>query len=192
LFAHFKLDPASADDIKQDLYKRLFVGTKNTDPQIGSFSGASNLTTWLNIVAMRQVIKSIQRQDKEHLVEDEILENIAAPCEDASIAVIKKAYQPQFRSSFRIALKALTARERNFLRCRVLDGLTVLQLGKLFGIHRATVFRWMATIRSKLLAETRQALANNLKADPDEVDSIVQALISQLQVTISDILGDSG
>jgi predicted DNA-binding protein (UPF0251 family) len=77
---------------------------------------------------------------------------------------MKRLYREAFRRAFHEALDMPEVRERNILRQHVLDGMTFEQMGRLYGVHRATVCRWMSAVHQKLLTGTRQKLTETRTA----------------------------
>ena len=82
-------------------------------------------------------------------------------------------------------------RERNLLKQSVLFGATVDDLGALYKVHRATAARWIAAAREHLVEETRQRMIAHLRIGPAEYDSILELIHSQLDVSVSRVLGAS-
>jgi RNA polymerase sigma-70 factor (ECF subfamily) len=102
--------------------------------------------------------------------------------------MLKQKYREAFRQSFVEAVAALPPRERNLLRQNVIDGLSIDDLGKLYGAHRATAARWLAEARKELLAGTRVRLVERVGIPEDECDSIMRLVHSQLDVTLRRLL----
>ena len=73
----------------------------------------------------------------------------------------------------------------NGLRLHYLDGLSTERIGELYGAHRVTVARWLASARASLLDETRKRLAERLGVPATKVDSLIRILWSKLDVSLS-------
>jgi len=71
------------------------------------------------------------------------------------------------------------------LRLSVIERLGIDAIGAMFQVHRATAARWLVKVRSDLADRTREALARRIGAKPDEVDSLVGMLQSQVDVSIN-------
>jgi RNA polymerase sigma-70 factor (ECF subfamily) len=71
-----------------------------------------------------------------------------------------------------------------------LHGLTVDELAPSFGVHRATVARWLAAARERLLTETRAGLRERLGVGDATVDSILRELRGRVDVTVTRLLID--
>ena len=104
------------------------------------------------------------------------------------LLVGKQTYRAEFSASFQAALAALSARQRNFLRLKYLDGLGIDQLGALYGVHRSTAARWVVGAQEELLDGTRQRLTERLRLTRSQLDSVLRLISSQLDVSLSRLL----
>ena len=84
----------------------------------------------------------------------------------------------------------LTAREKTILRMHFLDSMNIDALGTVFQVHRATVARWLVSIRTHVLHDVRRRLSLDLGASSSEAQSLVRLLRSEVQVSIQRILGE--
>ena len=103
---------------------------------------------------------------------------------DAELGFLKQHYAREFREAFDAALAALDVDQRNVLRLHFLDGLSIDQLGRTYGVHRATAARWVVRGRQALLAETRSRLRERWRMSEPELDSVLRQVRSQLDVTL--------
>jgi RNA polymerase sigma-70 factor (ECF subfamily) len=89
-------------------------------------------------------------------------------------------------TAFQEALVALSARQRNLLRQRYLQELTVERLAAVYGVHRSTMFEWLGGARDSLLTALRGALSRRL---PDqELDSVMALMGSGLELSVRRLL----
>lgn len=82
-------------------------------------------------------------------------------------------------------MSALSVRERNLLRQRFADGIRIDQLAGLYGVHVATIGRWLAGAREQVYVVTRDILLERLRIGHAEFDSILRVVRSQLDLSIS-------
>ena len=140
------------------------------------------------------MVRAVQRRGRRRnpeLADDRWLAELASPADDAEIAHLKRLYRSEFRTAFQGALTALTGRERNMLRYRYLEGLSIDQIGEIHGVHRATVARWIKKAQETLMGETRARMMEDLVVDPDELESILRLVRSRLEVSIRTHLAPS-
>jgi RNA polymerase sigma-70 factor, ECF subfamily len=70
------------------------------------------------------------------------------------------------------------------------DGLNIEEIGLAYRVHRATVARWLAASREKILDETKRLLSQGLKLDREEVQSMIDLVRSRLDVSIYRLLDE--
>jgi RNA polymerase sigma-70 factor, ECF subfamily len=139
---------------------------------------------------MRIAMNFLRQRRRNVLVDDEAFFDAAMDGGEVDRAATRARYGEACADSLRAAFAGLTARERNLLRMHHLHGLTVDELAPSFGVHRATVARWLATARERLLAETRAGLRARLGVGDATVDSILRELRGRVDVTVTRLLID--
>ena len=150
---------------------------------IFDYAGRGTLTGWLRVLVARELVRLAKAQQRSVSLEDQLLE-IEVIDEDPVLEQLKSRYRAELASAFRIALDALSKRDRMLLRYQLIDGLTIDEIGALSRVHRATAARWLATIRDGLVERTRELLGEALGVDSVEAASIVRMVQSQLDVSV--------
>lgn len=181
---------ALAQDLKQRLREKLLVGSP---PKLTSYGGKGELIRWLKVTATREALVALEAQKKHrktHLDDDEALEHALSPHDGPELDLLKRTYRAEFRVAFHGALAALEPRSRTILRYYLVDGLTIDQLGAVYGVHRATAARWIERLREDLLLATRERLMAQVEVGRAELDSIMRLIQSQLDVSIQRHLRD--
>lgn len=166
-------------DALQNLRAKLFV-----EKRIADYVGRGSLESWLRVAATRTLLHLLEKQKNERPSNDSQIEDALLAKVDPELEYIKVRYRADFHASFRAALASLTADERNVLRLHVIDGLNIAEIGALRHVHRATVARWIADLRVKILAGTRDDLGRRLHIPPDDLDSVIGLLCSQLDQSL--------
>lgn len=184
LLARQRIDRDVAIETVQQLRIKLLTGER---PVLRAYGGVGSLKGWLRITALREAIRAQRRGRGRE--DDEISDALADKAGDPSLQYQRRLYQGEFREAFGQAVAALSVRDRNLLKQSVLYGATVDDLGALYHVHRATAARWIASAREKLAEETRQRMIEQLKIAPDEYDSILQLIQSELDVSVVRVLG---
>jgi RNA polymerase sigma-70 factor (ECF subfamily) len=179
-----KLDPPASvvEDVEQALRARLFVRTPERAPAITRYAGTGSLAGWLKVVAIREALAIIDK-DKHEGTPDE-LELLLAPGTDPELDHMREQYRHEFRAALSTAVEQLTERERGVLRCHLVERMSIDRIGEVYGVHRATAARWLATIRERLFERTRAALTARLAIGPSEYESIMRLIQSQLHVSL--------
>lgn len=176
--------PDLADVVEQMVYQKLFVTEPKVRAAINKYAGRGDLRRWLQVTALRTALDLMRSGKKETAVTSRLHDDYPDKAEDPEIAYLKQLYSSQFKTAFGQALAGLSQKERNLLRYYHLEGLTLGEIAGLYRVHEATVSRWLARIRENLLTRTRRRLADVLKVDSVEVDSIIRLIESQMEVSI--------
>jgi len=170
--------PAFADEVRQRLRERLFVGAP---PRISSWSGVAPLEAWLRATAVRMALTLLRERGQER---NEPSFEEALQSSDPELLYLRDRYRGQCQEAFHAALASLSPRDRTLLRLRYLDGLSIDALAPLHGIHRATAARWVAASRSRLLEGTRRELQARLGGSLTDLDSLLRLVRSDLVVNL--------
>jgi RNA polymerase sigma-70 factor (ECF subfamily) len=177
--------PGFAAEVAQALRVRLFVAGSERPALIGDYDGSASLLTWTRAVARRCALEEL-RARKAPISDPEGLSRlISAGTPEASLA------QDRLRDDFRVALGAavgsLTARDRSMLRRHLNEGIPIEGLARAYGVHRSSIVRWLAMARATVQERTRQHLARMLGHTEEEVDSLLRAARSRLDIDISSV-----
>ena len=176
-------DRAIGDDTRQRVCAMLLVDHAGRGPLLATYSGRGALDRWVRVVTAREAGKSWRAESTSSAVDDQALLELLAPGGDPAVAAIRQQATDAFRKAFVAAAGELERRERTALRLHLLDGLTIDDIAPLFHVHRATVARWIAAAKQKLLEATRQRLMDDLAIGPHEVDSLIRLVHSQIELT---------
>lgn len=178
-----RLDDDAAAEILQQLRDSLLVARDGAPPRILSFSGRGDLGGWLRVTATRLALRSLRGGRDVELDERGALEHGSAQA-DPELAYLRESYRRPLSQSFADALASLTPKERVMLKQQVVDGLTIDDLARLHGVHRATCARWAQHAREKLLTRTRRLFMLRARLTSDECASVFRMVRSQLDLSV--------
>jgi RNA polymerase sigma-70 factor (ECF subfamily) len=181
---------ALADEVAQELRQLLFLSRDHATPKLALYGGRGDLRNWTRTVIARVILRLLGNEPKEVPAPDDLFSAMPAAGTDVEMAHMKATYRAEFSAAFAAAVSALPPRERNLLRHAFVDGLSVDEIGSLFGVHRATAARWVAAARARLMSGVRKGLMERLKVGGDEFNSIMRLIRSQLHVTLARHLGE--
>jgi RNA polymerase sigma-70 factor (ECF subfamily) len=108
---------------------------------------------------------------------------------DPELELIKAKYRGDFTAALRDAIADLTQEDRTMMRFYLIDQLNIAEIGELFGTSRATIGRRILGARTKVLDGTRRRLKDRLRVDGSELDSLIAILHSQVDLSLSRVLG---
>jgi RNA polymerase sigma-70 factor, ECF subfamily len=182
---------ASSDQIAEvhaDLRRVLLVEDDARRAALREYAGRGDLRGYVRVMATRALIRAINRGRREIAVDDTEFFDRVLPTDDPELSILRAQYRETVDAALRAALTALDDRSRALLRYQLIDGWSIDQIGKLYGVHRATAARWLADARDVLGTGIRAELAARLRVDPDEVDSIVRLVQSRVDMSLDRLL----
>jgi RNA polymerase sigma-70 factor (ECF subfamily) len=168
--------------------KLLVAGADGRVPAIADYGGRAPLSAWLRVAAIRAALNL--RRGKANQVEPDHDRELAglAGADDVALDAIRARYRPAFEAALARALAELPVRDRTLLRLRWIEGVGLEQLATMYGVHRATVTRWLADCRAQLAERARAILADELGATSRELDSLAELVRSQLHISVVRLL----
>ena len=173
-------------DIAQEIFARLLVAREDAPPRIADYRGAGPLQGWVRVAALRVTLDRVRARDRLQREASQA----TPPTPGVEEHYIKHAYADAIRDSVEAAFGGLTPRERNLLRHSVVQGLSIDQIAPIYGVHRATIARWLARVRASLAEKTQAHLARTQSLDPAEIPTLLRAAQSRLDLTLSRLLKD--
>jgi RNA polymerase sigma-70 factor (ECF subfamily) len=165
---------AFADELRQLLRTLLFVGAA---PKIADYAGRGPLEAWVRVVATREALRLKRSQGPA-------AEPASTPGGDPELSYIKDRYRGEVAAALGEALAALEPDARAALKLYYLDGLTLEQIGALYGVHASTIWRRIGAAHGQVLDGLRARLA----LPAGEADSLVGLVRSRLDVSLSGLL----
>jgi RNA polymerase sigma-70 factor (ECF subfamily) len=186
--------PAFAAEVRQKMREELLVAPREAGapPKIAAYGGRGPLGGWLRVVAVRRALNLRRGKADDLVLDPDAGGGIASARPDPELDYLKALYRQEFKDAFASALQRLAPEERNALRVHHLDGLTLDETAVVCRVSRATVARWLAGARARILADTQKLLRDRLKVDETTMQSILRLVQSQLDVSLHAYLGESG
>ncbi len=186
--AHMKLPPERVDEIAQRARERLLVAEPGEESRVRRYAARGALRGLVGVVATRLALTSTRedRRDRPGGTSAEQSGSGLSP----ELLLVKEEYRAAFRGAFVAALSELDAHDKNLLRLHLVGGMTLADLGRMYGMHRATVVRHLARIRERIFARTKRALQGELKIDDREFSSLLGLVQSRLDVSVTSLLRD--
>jgi RNA polymerase sigma-70 factor (ECF subfamily) len=183
--ASMKLPAATVEDVRSTVRDKLLLPDGDRPPRVVDYAGRGRLRGLVQVTATRTAIDRIRHEEKE--VELPAGRDLAATA-DVTLSLIKAQYRDAFATGFANAVAAASRRDRNLLRLHFLGGMTLEQLAQMYGVHRATVVRWLAAAREAVFGATRDHVAKTLKAPADELDEMFDLVKSRVELSVERLL----
>jgi len=178
---------ALADEVGQVLRERLLLRREDGPPRIADYTGRGPLGSWLRVATLRAAA-NLTRSEKTH---DELEDNdlpTGAFAEVPELRVLEGRYKQAFRDAFRRAFAALAPDERTLLKLHFVDGVTVRKLVPILGVSSATAGRRLQAAQRLLGDRVLAELAHQTDQPAEDLESVVRALMSKLEVSLSALL----
>jgi RNA polymerase sigma-70 factor len=199
ILSTLRLTPAMVADVGQELARRLFTAPEDELPKIAEYAGRGALLMWVRAAALRLALNQLDnaavRKQAADVDVDKLLDtgraNNNAERTGPDLAFIKNHDRALVRECLQSVLGALSKEHRTLLRLYFLDGLTVEEIGKIYKLNKSTVSRRLTEVRRLLGSQMRQELARRLKLRPSEIDSLVDLVCSQLNLSLPGLLRTS-
>lgn len=184
-----RIDPSAsfADEVRQAVREKLFVGKAGAPGRIAHYSGRWPLLGWLRTIAVRTAI-DLRRAGGSAPAPDEAADAQLAAVATPELRYLKDRYGGAFKEAIGAAFDTLDDEQCNLLRLQVLDGLRTAQIAALFQVDRSTIKRRLAGCREQVLLETRRRLRETLKLSAVEFESLAGLLQSELHVSLARLL----
>jgi RNA polymerase sigma-70 factor (ECF subfamily) len=178
---------AVAEEVRQTLRERLFVGSADSPARLVGYQGRGPLLGWVRVAALRCALDLLRDRDGRAEVEldDGLTDRMAGDIEDD---LIKAQYRYEFEDSVAEALRKLPQRDRNLLRLHFCGKVSTHKLATMFGVDQSTVVRWLAAARTAVRDDARARLLERLQLTAAEVDSLAGLLVSRLDLSLAGCL----
>jgi RNA polymerase sigma-70 factor (ECF subfamily) len=181
--------PGSADreDAEQRTRRALLVGDDGS-PKIATYLGHGPLENWVAVTAIRVAVSFGRSESAERRLREKATAEAARGFDPEAI-VIKGELRRELEAAIEAALQRLEDRERLVLRLYLVSGMTLAAIGKTFDVTQPTVSRWLVRARQSVLDDVRRELGGRLRVANDDLASIANLVASQLDISISRVLG---
>ncbi len=180
--------PTFVDEVSATVRVKLLVSTGDRPPALTAYLGSGPLTSFAQVVATRAALSRKRKKSKEEPVDRDSLLQLPLDDLDPELDQIRRQVEPTFREAFREALAGLEPRERTVLRLYLVEGVGSATIGKMYGVHRATVARWVSDAREAVFSATKKRMMRELQLGSASFASLMGKVSTQLDVTLSSFL----
>src|SRR5262249_4217329 len=144
------------------------------------------LASWVRAAAVRTAINTLRDENVERRAHERA-QLVMPP--HPQLQLLRARHAGEVHHALQAAPPRPPAPDPNLPPLRYLDGLTIDEIGALYSVHRATVSKWIARARAAILDATRRRLAGQLAVTESELESLMRALRSQLEISLRGALG---
>jgi RNA polymerase sigma-70 factor (ECF subfamily) len=178
----------SADELRQRLRVKLYVGNPERAPAFASYAGRGDLGAWFRAIVARLILDHVSAR-RELPTEDTLFDALTSEVEGVETAHLRQVYRAELRAAFVEATERLSTVEKNLLRYAFVDGLGVDALAAIYKVHRATAARRLEAARESLGIHVKEVLTERLRVSETELGSIVRLVLSSVDLTLARYLG---
>lgn len=179
------------DEAVQRVRAKLLVGDGEHGPRLLDYRGEGRLRAWVRVVAIREQLMAQRGRRHETPLGDAVLAAVPDPTDDPAMAFLRHHYRKDLAAALATAIAALDARDRTLLRYSLVDGLDLGEIGAIYRTHKSTISRWLARARTRLWSATRDALTGPGGFDAAELESLVRAVRSGLDLSFERLLAEA-
>lgn len=178
------------DEVLQRTREHLLIPEAGRPPRLTTYTGQGSLLNWVRSVLFRLAL-TMHRLARP-AENAELLEVMPEPAWSAELQYIRLAHRDAFARAFSEALAEVDETERAVLRLNLVERLNIEKIGAIYGVHRATVARWVARGRTQLVAGVEARLRERLALSPEEYDAMLQSLQDNLGVSLGRLIDEGG
>ena len=167
----------------QELWKKLLAGP---DSKVIEYSARGPLQAWLRIAAARLAIDRRRAKNIVEKRETDLGEVMADQGFGPESTLTRVRFCEPFREALHSAIAELPKKERNLLRMHIQGRCSIDQIGRAYGVHRATAARWLeqSKVRIARAVRTRLEVAGTRLTD-SEFQSVARVVGGELELGLS-------
>jgi RNA polymerase sigma-70 factor (ECF subfamily) len=165
--------------------QKLLIRRPGKQARIADYEGRGTLASWVCVAAVRTAIEVARLKSPRQVPLDSTRLSASVAAGRPDLELIRHAHGADFKAALEEAFARLSSEERNLLRLSVLEGVGIDKLAGIFAAHRSTVARRLQRVRKQLFDDTRRTLSQRLGVRGPDLDSLMRAVDSQLQLSLS-------
>lgn len=150
---------------------------------LARYSGRGPLERFVRAVAANVLLNQVRGVSPEPLT-DAVVESLVEASLSPELASVARDARRTFTEALRAAFETLSPRERLLLRMHAVESATIDDLGRVYGVHKVTAFRWLEEARLRLRNGTRRHLRDAFRLDEAAIDSLLGGSDAMLDVSL--------
>lgn len=190
LLTNSRLSQDALAEIRQLVWIQIVVGTGKSKPELAAYRGLGSLRRWIQIVASHLVRKQgAPSQVTPYEDAQAVIEGLPAP-DDPEFDALKRSHLPELLEAMSGAFSTLSPKQRYLLRLHFRDRLSTIKIAQLHGVNQSTIWRDIKGALDAVHEEMKRQLQERLRLSTHDFESLVNALRSQFNLSISQILAE--
>ena len=181
--------PDERQEAEQRVWHHIFVDEARGRPRIMHYLGQGPLENWVSVAAMRVAVSFVRAETAERRLRAKVVADTSVI--DGEAIAMKDQLRDAFEAAVAEALARLEPREQLILKLHVVSGMTLEAISKSLGVSRQAVSKMFSRTREGILRAVETSLKRRLKISKTDLSSVLRLVSSQLDVSISRILGNA-
>jgi RNA polymerase sigma-70 factor (ECF subfamily) len=167
----------------QEFWKKLLSGP---DAKVHDYRGRGPLQAWLRVAAARLAIDRSRAKQAIQVRETQLGDLVADQVFGPESTLTRVRFTDPFREALLASMAELSSKERNLLRMHVQGRCSIDQIGRAYGVHRATAARWLDHVKAHILQTVRTRLQlTQANLTDSEFQSVARVVGKDLELGLS-------
>lgn len=173
-----KSDQSQTDDAIQLAFQRLLA---SSPPSIQKYAGRGPLLGWVLVTTLRCAAE-LKRSaaNRPYLQLDDVMD---LALEESDPDLTRRRGRATLKAAFQNSVSEMEPRLKTVLRLNVLEGMNIDEIGTMYGVHRATVARWIQDAKTWLHVSIRKKLVHQVGMN--ELESFLRLADHRLELSLS-------
>jgi RNA polymerase sigma-70 factor, ECF subfamily len=182
-------DRGFADDVRSTIAEELLTSAHGKTPKLARYHGQGSLRGWFTVVVQRTALAMKHAgAAMQPVASMEDFSDLLAVRFEPEIELLRGRFLPQLKAAMREAAKQLSTRQRTVLRLSLVERISMQKIAACYGVNQSTVSRWISDASEELSGNVRASLHRNCDLQDSELDSLIAAVRSRVEVSLSGLL----
>ena len=176
-------DPEFVIEALRELWDKLLFAE---NAKVAEYCARGPLQAWVRIAAVRTALDRSRTERIRNTRQIGLSDHLTVEASGPESTLTKARYASTFQEALESAILSLTSQERNLLRMHVLGRCSIDQIGRAYGVHRATAARWLERAKAHVLTSVREQVVKKHTALTDnEFMSIAHLMGAELELSLT-------
>jgi RNA polymerase sigma-70 factor (ECF subfamily) len=109
----------------------------------------------------------------------------------SELEFVRERYSSAVSAALRHAMGELETRERLLLAYYYYDDMTLREIGQVFGVHEATISRWLTKVQKRARKLVEKSLARDHRFNRREVSEAIELAAERMDINVREYLFES-
>jgi RNA polymerase sigma-70 factor len=158
-----------AEDLAQEIATKLL----NEKHRLAAYNGRGSLANWLRVAASHAAVDRFRRTKKQISLEDlDSPTSLTDPPKDEDVDPLDSRWGPIVSQIATECLGKISGYNRLLLGLYYLNSVSLKEIGRQFGIHEATAYRWLDRMRREIKKQAERQLRKKYRLSSSEMQNL--------------------